>query len=54
MKEKGVLMALRHEKSDTGEMAKKAFHDLMNPKAVMAEDLSKFAPTDKGKVNVKP
>jgi HEAT repeat protein len=54
MKEKGALMALRHEKGDTGELAKKAFHDLMNPKAVMAEDLSKFAPTDKGKVNVKP
>jgi HEAT repeat protein len=54
MKEKGVLMALRHEKGETGELAKKAFHDLMNPKAVMAEDLSKFAPADKGKVNVKP
>jgi HEAT repeat protein len=54
MKEKGVLMALRHEKGPTGEMAKKAFHDLMNPKAVQAEDLSKFAPADKGKVNVKP
>jgi hypothetical protein len=53
MKEKGVLMALRNEKSDTGEMAKKAFHDLMNPKAVAPEDLSKFAPTDKSKVNVK-
>ena len=48
MKEKGVLMALRQEKGDTGEMAKKAFHDLMNPKTVIAEDLSKFAP-DKGK-----
>lgn len=53
MKEKGVLMALRHEKGPTGEMAKKAFHDLMNPKAVIAEDLSKFAPADKGKVNIK-
>jgi HEAT repeat protein len=47
MKEKGVLMALRHEKSDTGEMAKKAFHDLMNPKAVIAEDLSKLQPDKK-------
>ncbi|APR85296.1 HEAT repeat protein [Minicystis rosea] len=54
MKEKGVLMALRHEKGETGDLAKKAFHDLMNPKAVLAEDLSKFAPADKGKVNVKP
>jgi HEAT repeat protein len=49
MKEKGVLMALRHEKGETGELAKRAFHDLMNPKLVMAEDLSKFAPTDKNK-----
>lgn len=53
MKEKGALMALRAEKGDTGAMAKKAFHDLMNPKAVLPEDLSKFAPADKGKVNVK-
>jgi len=54
MKEKGVLMALRQEKGETGDMAKKAFHDLMNPKAVMPDDLSKFAPADKGKVNIKP
>ncbi len=40
MKEKGVLMALRHEPGETGEMAKEAFHDLMNPKLVQAEDLS--------------
>ncbi len=40
MKEKGVLMALRHEKGETGELAKKAFHELMNPKAIQAEDLS--------------
>jgi hypothetical protein len=44
MKEKGTLMALRHEKGETGDLAKKAFHDLMNPKAVIAEDLSKLAP----------
>ena len=43
MKEKGTLMALRHEKGETGDLAKKAFHDLMNPKAVVAEDLSKLA-----------
>ena len=42
MKEKGVLMALRHEQGDTGELAKKAFHEMMNPKAVQAEDLSKL------------
>jgi HEAT repeat protein len=49
MKEKGVLMALRREAGETGELAKRAFHDLMNPKAIMAEDLSKFAPTDSKK-----
>jgi HEAT repeat protein len=49
MKEKGVLMALRSEKGDTGEMAKKAFHDLMNPKTVLAEDMSKVkGPEKKG------
>jgi hypothetical protein len=49
MREKGVLMALRHEKGDTGELAKAAFHDLMNPKLVISEDLSKLAPPDKKK-----
>jgi HEAT repeat protein len=53
MKEKGVLMALRQEKGLTGDLAKKAFHDLMNPKLLAKEDLSKVAP-DKGKVNIKP
>ena len=32
-------MALRQEQGETGAMAKKAFHELMNPKAVVAEDL---------------
>jgi HEAT repeat protein len=49
MKEKGVLMALRREAGDTGELAKRAFHDLMNPKMVLAEDLSKLAPAEKNK-----
>lgn len=40
MKERGVLMALRHEQGETGEMAKIAFHELMNPKAIVPEDLS--------------
>jgi len=52
MKEKGVLMALRQEKGETGELAKKAFHELMNPKLVMAEKLPETA-TDKTKVNIK-
>ena len=42
MKEKGVLMALRHEKGETGELAKKAFHELMNPKVAQKEDLAKL------------
>lgn len=45
MKEKGVLMALRHEPGETGALAKRAFHELMNPKAVVAEDLSALAPS---------
>lgn len=44
MKEQGALMALRHEQGETGELAKRAFHELMNPKAVPAEDLSGLAP----------
>lgn len=51
MKEKGVLMALRHEQGETGALAKRAFHELMNPKATVAEDLSKFAP-EKGSANL--
>jgi HEAT repeat protein len=47
MKEPGVLMALRSEPGETGEMAKKAFHELKNPKAVVAEDLSALQPKDK-------
>ncbi len=39
MKEKGVLMALRDEKGTTGELAKKAFYELMNPKPIVPEDL---------------
>jgi len=49
MKEKGVLMALRQEQGDTGELAKKAFFELMNPKAIIAEDLSALKSKDPGK-----
>ncbi len=44
MKERGVLMALRQEQGETGEMAKRAFFELMNPKMVMAEDLKALQP----------
>ena len=36
MREKGVLMALRGEAGETGELAQKAFFELMNPKALVA------------------
>lgn len=42
MKEKGSLMALRHEQGLTGDLAGKAFHELMNPKPIVPEDLSKL------------
>jgi hypothetical protein len=32
MKEKGVLMALRHEQGPVGELARRAFFEVMNPK----------------------
>ncbi|KYF62410.1 HEAT repeat domain-containing protein [Sorangium cellulosum] len=48
MKEKGALMALRHEPGETGALAKRAFHELMNPKATVAEDLSALAPAKAG------
>jgi len=48
MKAQGALMALRHEQGDTGNLARKAFHELMNPRAMEAEDLSKLK-KDKGK-----
>jgi HEAT repeat protein len=38
MKERGVLMALRSEQGETGEMAKKAFFELMNPKAGLPDE----------------
>lgn len=37
MKEQGALMALRNESGETGELAKKAFFELMNPKVVVGE-----------------
>jgi len=48
MKEKGVLMALRHEPGEVGEMAKKAFHEVMNPKVYAAEKTVEGKP-DNGK-----
>lgn len=39
MKERGVLMALRDEKGPVGELARKVYHELVNPKPIVAESL---------------
>ena len=40
MKEKGSLMALRNADGETGKLARRAFHELMNPRLALPEDLS--------------
>jgi HEAT repeat protein len=50
MKEKGVLMALREEKGLTGDLAKKAFYELMNPVPVAPEDLKALQAEQAGKM----
>lgn len=40
MKEQGSLLALRDEEGDLGKRARKAYHELMNPRLIAAEDLS--------------
>jgi HEAT repeat protein len=54
MKEKGVLMSLRHEPGAVGEMAKKAFYEVMNPKLSGQEDLSGLAPAKGDKPKTVP
>jgi hypothetical protein len=39
MKEQGSLMALRDEPGETGQMANRAFFELMNPKIVLGENI---------------
>ena len=46
MKEQGVLLALKDEKGETGVLAAKAYHNLMNPRLVAQEDLSHLKPDD--------
>lgn len=54
MQEQGTLMALRDEKGDTGELARRALFELMNPKSVTGEKIpEKKAPAPDG-VNVLP
>jgi HEAT repeat protein len=49
MKEKGVLMALRQEPGETGDLAKRAFHELMNPRLIEAENLGNLQAEQKAK-----
>ena len=39
MKEQGSLMALRDEQGETGQLANRAFFELMNPKIVLGENI---------------
>jgi hypothetical protein len=48
MKEQGVLMALKDEKSDTGPMAAKALHRLMNPRLSEPDDIKHLKEEEKG------
>lgn len=54
MKEQGALMALRDEKGDTGELARKALFELMNPKIVMGETVPEVKKSPGDGVNVLP
>lgn len=51
MREQGVLMALRNESGTVGTLAKRAFHELLNPVSVVAEDLSALKEASRGKAN---
>ena len=44
MKEQGSLLALKDVEGETGKMAAEAYHRLMNPRLVEAEDLSHLQP----------
>lgn len=48
MKEQGVLLALREEKGELGDLAHDAYHRLMNPRLAEAEDLSHLKPKTTG------
>jgi hypothetical protein len=39
MKEQGSLMALRDEAGETGQLASRAFFEMMNPKIVVGENV---------------
>ncbi len=54
MKEQGSLMALRDEAGETGQLASKAFFELMNPKVVLGENIPAPKETSASGVNVVP
>ncbi|MBK6515163.1 MAG: HEAT repeat domain-containing protein [Polyangiaceae bacterium] len=50
MKEQGPLMALSDEKGLTGELAKKAWHELKNPTPIKAENLNELQAEQQSKM----
>ncbi len=54
MQEQGTLMALRDEKGDTGELARRALFELMNPKSVAGEKIPEAKTAKPDGVNVLP
>ncbi len=50
MKEQGTLMALKTDQGLTGELARKAFFELMNPKDPAGEDLASLQTEQKAKM----
>ena len=53
MGEKGVLMAFKGEKGVTGDLARKAFHELMNPNLATGDDLAALQAEQSSKVKEK-
>ncbi len=54
MKEQGALMALRDVQGDTGQLAKRALFELMNPKAVLGETIPEAKKAGEGGMKVIP
>lgn len=54
MKEQGPLMALKEEKGDTGDLARHALFELMNPKSVVGEKVPEGKKQGADGVNVLP
>jgi HEAT repeat protein len=54
MKEQGSLMALKEEKGDTGELARRALFEMMNPKSVTGEKVPEGKKQGADGVNVLP